>query len=96
MGDTDGTASRLGKHGLSGRVLGRAVRVATGLLGHSCTTLYFGLVAALLRSLCFLFDSFCVAFLVTFASFFLALLLLLFSFLLACSKLFVSFLFVFF
>ena len=62
MGDTDGTASRLGKHGLSGRVLGRAVRVATGLLGHSCTALYFGLVGALLKSLCFLFDSFCVAF----------------------------------
>ena len=61
----DGTASRLGKHGLSGRLLGRAVLVATGLLGHSCTTLQFGLVVALLRSLCFLFDSFCVAFLIT-------------------------------
>ena len=64
----DGTASRLGKHGLSGRLLGRAVLVATGLLGHSCTTLQFGLVVALLRSLCFLFDSFCVAFLITLSS----------------------------
>ena len=63
---------RDGKYGWHRVTVGKTRFVWEGfgrLLGHSCTTLYFGLVAALLRSLCLLFDSFCVAFLVTFVLF---------------------------